>query len=466
MGSNERKVENMNLQEIKRAVALVLESAEIEYDEMILEKVIEKSHQRKMRLREVLMKHPNYNEEMDRVSIETSVAIEPNFGIASNVLAELVTGAMRINVDYWWSDGFGDTRRMCNYIYTDTLIPEQVARLERIGVKAREGQKLTRVVQKWLKPHYELLSEEEKTLFNRRYANFCDCMKKTTKKEIVHYSLNPYDFITMSHGNSWSSCHSVKNDGCHKAGTLSLMGDNNSLVAYIDGEGGKKCRVLLYMHEYSIMSCRLYGGVDYNAYFEAIHNTFLEVVKACGVTVDNDNWDDYHVYKHAKYNMAYGDFEYSDDLKISTINNFDYDYNNGRIKNYIGGIATCLDCGGIIDDADLLSCCTGQKYVCECCGDRIPEGEVIWIDGVAYCECCTKRCNDCGEWYLKSDLEWVLGQWVCNTCLDNNYINCGYCDDVVHIDNSRYDDESGEYYCDYCFDNCIEHKEHDEPLED
>ena len=73
-------------------------------------------------------------------------------------------------------------------------------------------------------------------------------------------SVHPLDYLSISENNyNWRSCHAL--DGCHRAGNLSYMLDNCTLVCYIKGDkevklprfpakvpwNNKKWRVLLYV---------------------------------------------------------------------------------------------------------------------------------------------------------------------------------------------------------------------------
>lgn len=82
----------------------------------------------------------------------------------------------------------------------------------------------------------------------RSYFNtYSEAISPYTRRLTYSLSLNPGDYINMSNGNSWSSCHSLRSDerpGGWCAGTISYMQDPSSLVftlvaeniRYEDGE--------------------------------------------------------------------------------------------------------------------------------------------------------------------------------------------------------------------------------------
>ena len=72
----------------------------------------------------------------------------------------------------------------------------------------------------------------DKPDYNKNFAICSDAMavKPLTVKYVV--SLNICDFVTMSHGNSWSSCHSFRNHGGWHAGSLSYANDSTTVITY------------------------------------------------------------------------------------------------------------------------------------------------------------------------------------------------------------------------------------------
>ena len=105
-------------------------------------------------------------------------------------------------------------------------------------LKATKGQKISRIVNKLCK---QLGFDKDKD-YNREFAKFSDAINPLTIKRHTVLSCHPVDYLTMSFGNSWSSCHTIdKNNkrdmpnsyhGQYSAGTLSYMLDETSAVFY------------------------------------------------------------------------------------------------------------------------------------------------------------------------------------------------------------------------------------------
>ena len=49
--------------------------------------------------------------------------------------------------------------------------------------------------------------------FEKRYAKFADALSTLKIKKMTVMSLNFLDFMTMSNGNSWSTCHFINSHG-------------------------------------------------------------------------------------------------------------------------------------------------------------------------------------------------------------------------------------------------------------
>ena len=122
----------------------------------------------------------------------------------------------------------------CNPMNT---INERVANcINRIfpDMRVHTGQKSSRVVNKLLcKFHFD-----KSPNYNREFAKLADSMNPFDVKRISVLSVNIIDFLLMSNGNSWSSCHTIVNNsgsnygGCYMGGTLSYANDGESMIFY------------------------------------------------------------------------------------------------------------------------------------------------------------------------------------------------------------------------------------------
>ena len=68
--------------------------------------------------------------------------------------------------------------------------------------------------------------------YNKVFAEYADMVSNLKRKMQFIISLNPLDYLTMSNGVNWKSCHNI-HDGCHKAGTVSYMLDTTSIITFV-----------------------------------------------------------------------------------------------------------------------------------------------------------------------------------------------------------------------------------------
>jgi hypothetical protein len=100
-----------------------------------------------------------------------------------------------------------------------------------------------------------------------------------------------------------------------------------------------------------------------------------------------------------------------------------------------------------------------NRYTCDCCGDRIDDGETYsGPDGDGtYCESCYNdrfsNCERCGETYDTDDVHEVTGHsrysYLCDDCMEHvGAVKCESCDDYT-VDYVIMQD-SGNAYCEHC----------------
>lgn len=106
-------------------------------------------------------------------------------------------------------------------------------------IHAHKGQKMSRVVNKLLTyVGYNKLPD-----YNREFAKYADALNPLQITRHTVLSVNPLDYLTMSFGNSWASCHTIDKEnrrqmdnsysGMYCGGTLSYMLDETSIITFV-----------------------------------------------------------------------------------------------------------------------------------------------------------------------------------------------------------------------------------------
>lgn len=145
--------------------------------------------------------------------------------------------------------------------------------------QCRDGIKISRVVQKCLKELglYQIIMDNEKETFNKKYAEWCDAVTPKTVTKWSVLSINFVDFLTMSHGTSWTSCINIDkarrftrgnySDGFNSRRVLDYALDPTTMVFYTidekyDGDDWelqpKLTRQLFHFGEGKLVQSRLY----------------------------------------------------------------------------------------------------------------------------------------------------------------------------------------------------------------
>lgn len=91
--------------------------------------------------------------------------------------------------------------------------------------------------------------------------------------------------------------------------------------------------------------------------------------------------------------------------------------------------------------------------ICRDCGKMVLPKEGHIIDGEFYCEDCTVKCIECGEYILKDDaIEIYNGDYICESCRDDYYYTCEDCGEIHHQDDMTWIEDKQIYVCDSCLD--------------
>lgn len=130
-------------------------------------------------------------------------------------------------------------RRYLNYFQNtpQSILPGDF----RVNEKApllKEGTKTSRAFNKVCtyygvdKLHPETVDGKTIYPYNKVFAEYADMVSNLKRKMQFIISLNPLDYLTMSNGVNWKSCHNIY-DGCYKAGTVSYMLDTTSIITFV-----------------------------------------------------------------------------------------------------------------------------------------------------------------------------------------------------------------------------------------
>lgn len=257
-------------------------------------------------------------------------------------------------------------RDWMNYMYR-VCIPTISEDKEDDGIKVSSGMKTSRAfnrictnygVNKWSK-------------YDKEFAKYADMVSGKQRQLYFIISANPLDYLTMSFGNSWASCHTIDKtnkrrmpnsySGQYCGGTLSYMLDTSSFITYclddIDGDlhdKGKIYRNMFHMNGQKFVQSRIYpqgndGATDlYKKFREVVQREFVPIFG-----LDENKW-------------KVRDIDASDDVTSSGTHYRDYvhfrskvfyptGYDNHDLVINIGHYGICPKCGIAYTNSSNLS---------------------------------------------------------------------------------------------------------------
>lgn len=337
-------------------------------------------------------------------------------------------------------------------------------------IRCNAGQKTCRVLNKIC----QHLGYDRHPEYNREYAKYADALSPITIKRHTILSVNPIDYLTMSFGNSWASCHTIDKsnkrnmpnsyEGMYSSGTISYMLDGSSIVMYtVDGDyNGNEFytqpKINRNMFHYSfpyLVQGRMYP--QDNDGCSQIYTEFRNIAQKVMSEIGNFP----NLWKNEKGTEAaskaivsegthYRDYNHFDNCNLSTIKGKE----NDPIKKFkVGHKPICITCGSEHSVNGNISCCTSQRE-CEECGELLDDDDIIWINGNSYCRECCNYCENCGEYHLGSEYHIEdRNEWVCEYCTTDsgNYFYCDECEEWYTTSQENYIDNEYICLCDECY---------------
>ena len=419
----------------------------------------------------LLRRHPNWNEEIKSVVLtvkETKPCAAPaEMGMLMDRLAYTSNHSEEWVEIYNW-----------HKMNTRFLTPDHEIRFRawsdkyNLGLKPKAGQKMSRFIRQALLAMGEDLEHNLK--LKTAYEKLADALSEYEIEHPLIISANPCDFLTMSYGTNWASCHIINPDiarggdtysGCYKAGTLSYANDESTLILYTVDKLPDDLHNLptiprltrqLFMVNVDngiIMQSRLYPYTDNLNLIDNYRAVMQDVLATC--YGKSNLWSlrrdcfDTDVFTTCCGSLHYRDYEYANQYHISTSTLRDIEQ-VGTVS-VIGNEGYYLDTNDEIEieDADQVI----HEFVCAHCGSTIAWDDATEIDGAYYCPECVRECEDCGELCVADDMTDVGGDyvyhWVCRDCLENHYCVCNHCDEYVYEDDVI-TTRDGEAYCQDC----------------
>ena len=238
-----------------------------------------------------------------------------------------------------------------NLTETDVEVIKAIFKDKKINAVA--GRKLSRMINEIM--HYTGMSDLPE--YEKAFADYSDAVNPVAIKRFTVLSVHPIDYLTMSNGNSWSSCHSVVKHGGYNSGTISYMLDPSSFVYYtvdkrykgntIEREP-KITRCMFHMGNERLVQGRVYPqNTDKDADTYLVIRNIVRRVLSTAMNIA----DDWTIRKGTancisqitSHGTHYRDYNHVDLCNVSRIKRKDAYQSNKKIT--VGADPICIKCG-------------------------------------------------------------------------------------------------------------------------
>lgn len=442
----------LNKEKICSEIISVLQRNSVPFvQETIEDKLYKEWADQKEPLIDLFSRHPNWNE--DDLSIKTEVVTKrPENIIRTKVALEnlLRYCSLGMSDESAFAKSKWSKSVLVQIAHTQFVTPEAADWYEG-KVKCVVGMKTSKVVNRLLTElGCDCLSD-----YNKYFAVYSDKVNPVEIKSNSFMSLHPCDFLNMSNGKNWQSCHRM--GGEFRAGTMSYLLDDVSFVYYglspkderlklPTWDVEKLIRAMCFFKNDVLFQSRIYpGSIAENTHLEINEQIKNAINIARGI---DGEWStktfDYDLHENSLKSMIRsnsGALQYPDyyhgcdgrglfsmfdcETKITSKNMLQKCEDGQGLK--IGAMPLCTVCGEQITDADRLHCCL-PPVECSCCGKktreqdiwRLPNGEIICMD-------CLRnkydKCERCGGYHKKESFTNLVTDGgglmkICKNCMD------------------------------------------------
>lgn len=333
-------------------------------------------------------------------------------------------------------------------------------------LRIHNGEKTSRVINKFCK----YLNYDKHPDYNKEFAKLADALSPLTITQKLILSINPIDYLTMSFGNSWASCHTIDKDnkrrmpnsysGSYSSGTVSYMLDETSMVLYavddkydgVDYEIQPKInRQMFHWGQDKLIQSRLYPQSNdddsgaYEPYRQVVQEIISQIFEFPNLWTLSRGSAAASKYITSE-GTHYRDYARFDSCSLSRVKNTE---NHIIIK--VGSAPICIECGCRHDITETINCCSGTTHICTKCGRLIHDDDTTWVGDDPYCENCVAYCEICDQPEVIDNVQYVEGYgYVCNYCWENEFVTCEDCGRVVLDNESAYIEERDRYLCEDC----------------
>lgn len=340
--------------------------------------------------------------------------------------------------------------------------------------------------------------------YDKIFARIADSLSPMKVKRKAVLSINIMDFLTMSHGTGWKSCHNVvtkSESGCYSGGTLSYATDDVTMIFYtVDADDDTippqerlplwdrpkiSREIFCFNTGLTGMQSRLYPQTDnvvkMNEYRKLVQCVLAKCLYETGKWRENGGWIDedntggkWTVTRQG--GLQYPDYQHTSGSGMYYMSKV---FRPDDVANFqilqIGDSAYCIKTGEVNTDhgcienryhkhPTTISQSRCNRVLCEVCGEIAFENQMHLTEtsdgeSVMACSNCCVRCPHCGRFYTIDFAEesgnYVDGTWACPECIEDDAYSCYHCGEVHWSNDMSYAEDIEEYFCQDCADEYL-----------
>ena len=202
-------------------------------------------------------------------------------------------------------DAFSHILYVFRDITSSTMSSRDIERIQRCNasIKLAAGMKTSRAFNRVC----DTYGVSALSGYNKLFATYSDMVSGLVRKLDYVISVNPYDYLTMSFGKSWASCHTIDKtnirnmpnsySGMYCGGCLSYMLDGTSIITFVVDKGddvqqaGKIYRNMFHYGNNILVQSRIYPqGNDGSTDLYKKFRTFMQDEMAVLMGLENNMW--------------------------------------------------------------------------------------------------------------------------------------------------------------------------------
>jgi hypothetical protein len=297
-----------------------------------------------------------------------------------------------------------------------------------------------------LSKSFNLIPELKKdNLVNHWQTSYSQILNDNRIAGDLTISIHPFDYLTMSENRyNWRSCHAL--DGEYAAGTLGMMNDKTTVVAFLASPkleefdvlhgakwNNKKWRQLVHISPDLNTFVHSKHYPYHNQQLEDLVQELLqEVYPYIQEYILDQNARGLDYVRTGSNSPAYNDAKSS--MNGPNVYVRPCEEGTAYKKVVVGTAVACLHCG----EYDIME---PEYWSCEECSG---------IDHYdAYCDNCGEGVYDGDYCYTAHD------ETLCNDCSDEHY-GCHNCGEVYHLDYMHYNVDTDIVRCEHCHEHYTE----------